>query len=190
MANKVTFGLKNVHVAFITNEATPTWDTPDAIPGAVNLSLTAEGESSNFYADDIAYYTTQSNNGYTGDLECALIPDTVLAEMLGWEVDDNGALVEIADGEAVPFALLFEVQGNEADKRYAFYKCVASRPGVDASTKGETTDPKTQTLSLTITPLTIDSELIVKSAITYSVANASVYNAWYTAVTAPTFSVS
>lgn len=190
MANKVVFGLKNVYVAMITNEATPAWDTPEAIPGAVNLSLSAQGDLATFYADNVAYYVSATNNGYTGEIEMALIPDAVLADMLGWEVDDNGALIEKSDVQPTSFALLFEVTGDVAGKRYCFYKCTASRPKEDHKTKADTTAPTTSPLALTIVPIEIDSEWIVKASIERTVANATVYDAWFTAVTEPSLSVS
>ena len=78
--NKVKYNIKNVHVAKQTETAgedgatTYTYATPKNIPGAVSISLDAEGEISTFYADGIAYYVTSANNGYSGDLEMALIP--------------------------------------------------------------------------------------------------------------------
>jgi phi13 family phage major tail protein len=189
MANKVVFGLENVHIALLT-ESTGVYAAPVAIPGSVNLALNPEGDESTFYADNIAYYTATQNNGYKGDLEMALIPDAVLADILGWEVDANGALVEIADALPVPFALLFEVAGNEANKRYAFYKCTASRSKEEHKTKADKVDISTATLTLTITPIEIDDVLVVKAAIERTVANASVFDAWFTAVTEPSYAVS
>ena len=49
------------------------YGVPKAIPGAVSISLDAEGESSPFYADGIVYFRSVTNNGYSGDLEMALI---------------------------------------------------------------------------------------------------------------------
>ena len=75
--NKVKFGLNKVHYAKITSydeEGVPTFAKPVRIPGAVSLSIDAEGEASNFYADDGVYYVINNNSGYTGDLEIALVP--------------------------------------------------------------------------------------------------------------------
>jgi len=186
MANKVMFGLSNVHVAFLTEE-TGVYATPVAVPGAVSLALEPVGEESPFYADNIEYYTTRANQGYSGDIEMALIQDAVLAEMLGWEVDDNGVLVELADAEAKPFALLFEIEGNAADKRYVLYKTTVSRPGVSGSTKTETTEPATQALTMKAVVVDFGGIETPKGSIEYSAETAAVYNAWYDAVTEPAF---
>ena len=58
MGNKVKYNLKNVHAAKLTETVTDgvaafSYGTPKAIPGAVSISLDAEGESSPFYADGL-----------------------------------------------------------------------------------------------------------------------------------------
>ncbi len=95
--NKVKFGLKNCHYAKATLDPDTnavTFGTPVAIPGAVNLSLDPEGDTEPFYADDMVYYTTVANNGYSGDLEIALIPDSFRKDILKETEDTNGVLVE------------------------------------------------------------------------------------------------
>jgi phi13 family phage major tail protein len=64
MANKIKYNLKNVHAAKLTlsDSGEYTYDTPKAIPGAVSISLDAEGESNPFYADGIVYFRSTSNN--------------------------------------------------------------------------------------------------------------------------------
>ncbi len=49
--NKVKFGLNKVHWAKITawsDEGVPTFATPVRLPGAVSLSIDANGENENF----------------------------------------------------------------------------------------------------------------------------------------------
>ena len=86
--NKVKYNIKNVYVAKQTEETTTgtttyTYDTPKNIPGAVSISLDAQGDISTFYADGIAYYVTSANNGYEGDLEIALVPSWFRTDILG-----------------------------------------------------------------------------------------------------------
>ena len=130
MSNKVKYNLKNVHAAKLTTEVVEgvtnyTYATPKAIPGAVSLSLDAEGESSPFYADGIVYFRTYANNGYSGDLEIALIPEWFRTEILKEILDSNGVLVEKADNtESVKFALLFEFDGDEHGIRHVQLRCL------------------------------------------------------------------
>ena len=113
MGNKVKYNLKNVHAAKLTETVVEgvrsyNYAAPRAIPGAVSLSLDAEGESTPFYADGIVYFRSTTNNGYSGDLEMALIPDWFRTEILQEILDKKGVLVERSTNkEAVKFALLF-----------------------------------------------------------------------------------
>lgn len=186
-ANKVTFGLRNVHIAFMTNEVTPAWDTPEAIKGAVRITPTAVGGTETFYADDSKYFVITTNNGYDVELELANVPDTVLAEMLGWEIDDNGMLVETQDAQPKPFALMGEVQGDAKARRFVYYNCKASRPAKERTTKGETTTPQTDVLQMSVAPIEIASKRIVKGDMELSATNATAYNGFYTAVYTPVF---
>ena len=54
--NKIKFGLKNVHYAVMTTSelGVVSWNTPVPIPGAVSMSLAAQGDTSKYYADNIA----------------------------------------------------------------------------------------------------------------------------------------
>ena len=182
-ANKVKFGLKNVHVAKCTkNDEGYTYGTPRAIPGAVNLSLSAEGDNSPFYADNIVYFRSNTNNGYSGDLEMALVPDWFKEEYLQEIKDTNGVQVETANAtDFVYFALLFEFDGDVNKIRHVMYYCTASRPSVESQTKESSTTPVTETLSLTADPR---DDGLVKARSTADTTDA-VYNSWYQSVYVP-----
>lgn len=183
-ANKVKFGLKNVHYAVVTTDSAgkESYGKPVAWPGAVNLSLDAEGDTNSFYADDIAYYVTVSNNGYSGDFESALIPESFKTDVMGWKKNSNGVIVETADAVPKEFALLFEFTGDASMVRHVLYNCKATRPSISGKTKEDSVDVQTDTLSLTATPRTSDHVTMAYVADSSS----GVYSGWYDAVVEPT----
>jgi len=187
--NKVTFGLEKVHIAFFddTQPIQPAWKPPVAIPGAVRWTPTAMGESSTFYADNMAYFVATANNGYTGELEMANVPDEVLAEILGWEIDANGMIVEVANAIPKHFALLGQVLGDKRNRRFVYYDCVASRPAKERTTKNESITPNTDVLSLTVSPIEIGGKVIVKGDLERSDTNQAVFDSFFSAVYVPTF---
>ena len=187
--NKVTFGLEKVHIAFFdeTSQTQPAWKTPVPIPGAVRFTPTAVGESTNFYADNTLYFSYTANNGYTAELEMANVPDAILAEMLGWEIDENGALIEVSDAIPKHFALMAQVQGDKRNRRFVYYNCVASRPAKERATKAESITPATDVLNLTISPIEIGGRMIVRGEMELSDTNQTAYNGFFSAVYVPDF---
>ena len=148
--NKVQFNLKNAHYALKTAAG---YETPVAIPGAVNLNLSPEGDITTFYADGIAYYSSTSNNGYSGDLEIAIVPLQMLKDVWGFTEDTNKVLVENADVEPKEFALLFQIDGDQTGNLYVLYSVTAKRPSIASKTVEKSKEPQTQSLSMTATPL-------------------------------------
>lgn len=184
MGNKVKYNLKNVHASKLTKSSTGTYtyDTPKPIPGAVSISLEPEGDSNPFYADGIVYFRSTSNNGYSGDLEIALIPEWFRTDILKEEVDKNGVLIEKASiSETEKFALLFEFDGDEKAIRHVLYNCSASRPSIESETKEESINPGTETLSLTADPR---EDALVKSR-TGDTTTDTTYQNWYKTVYVP-----
>ena len=148
----------------------------------MSISLDAEGDSSPFYADGIVYFRSTANNGYSGDLEIALIPEWFRTEILQEIKDSNGVLVERSDNtESVYFALLFEFDGDVHAIRHVLYNCTASRPSIESETKEDTIEPGTETLSLTADPR---EDGLVKSR-TGDDTSAATYNSWYQEVYVP-----
>ena len=185
MGNKVKYNLKNVHAAKLTKDSEDRfiYATPQAIPGAVSISLEAEGDSSPFYADGIVYFRSTANNGYSGDLEIALTPEWFRTEILKEELDAKGVLVEKSNiTETEKFALLFEFDGDVRGIRHVLYNCSASRPSIESETKEDTIEPGTETLSLTADPR---EDGLVKSR-TGDTTDDGTYASWYETVYVPT----
>ncbi|MNR93713.1 hypothetical protein D3C72_247730 [compost metagenome] len=187
--NKVTYGLEKVHIAFFdeSNASQPAWETPVPIPGAVRWTPEAQGDTNTFYADNGPYAVFSSNNGYNGELEMALIPDDILAKMIGWEIDSNGMLVEVTDGIPKKFAILGQVQGDQKNRRFVYYDCQANRPAKERTTKGESIEVATDVLSMVVSPIEIGGRTIVKGDLELSDTNATAYNAFFTSVYTPVF---
>lgn len=151
--NKVKYGLKNVHYAVVTEvNGIVSYGTPVQVPGAVNLVQNPAGENVTFYADDQVYYEENTNNGYDGTLEMALIPDEFRVDVLGDEIDLNGALIENANAKPKKFALMFEFDGDANKTRHVNYSVLPTRPNVEGSTKTNTKEPKTETMDISVRP--------------------------------------
>lgn len=153
--NKVKFNICNVHYAILTiaEDGTVSFGTPVPMPGAVSLSLDANGEPSNFCADGYAYYTVSNNMGYEGDLKLAMVPESFRTDVLKEELDENKVLIENANVETANFALLFEFDGDQRKIRHVLYNCTASRPGIESQPNKDEVEVQTETLSLTASPL-------------------------------------
>ena len=182
--NKVKFNIRNVHYAKLTVSETGevTFAKPVPMPGAVSLSLDPNGEPSVFYADGYAYYTLSNNQGYECDLELALVPESFRTDILKETMDSNSVLIEDATVETEKFALLFEFDGDVKKIRHVLYNCIASRPTIESSTKEDEIEVKTETLSITASPLTGG---YVKAR-TSDTTTEEAYEGWYQAVYPPT----
>ena len=120
--DKVKFGIKNVHVFPITawNDGVPTYGNVINIPGTVSLSLDKQGDTNDFYADNIKYYTSVANNGYAGTLTVAVIPDDFRTKILKYITDNNDVLVEDI-AEPNHFAMTFEEDGDQDGTKFVLY---------------------------------------------------------------------
>ncbi|BBN99158.1 major tail protein [Sporolactobacillus terrae] len=178
--NKVRYGLSNVYFAIIDEEnGVLTYRTPIKWPGAVNLSLEAQGDPVNFYADNGTYFNEPTNNGYDGTLEMALIPDEFRKEVLAESVA-NG--VQFEDGNAKgykKFALLFQFEGDQKAIRHVIYYCSASRPTEEGATVEDAKE--VQTTELEFQARKRPDNGLVKARCTDDAPD-EVYDNWYQSV--------
>lgn len=186
--NKIKYGLKNVYyaVATIAADGSATYDTPVAFPGAVSLSLSPNGETSPFYADNIAYWVGVSNTGYEGDLEMARVIDSFKTDVLGYKRDNKDVIFEDANAGAIHFALIFQFEGDQKATRHVMYNCTAARPDAAGSTKGESIEPQTETVSITATSIYVSSlDMDIVKSETVTSTDSTTYAGWFSAVYVP-----
>ncbi|HEM2575420.1 phage tail protein [Streptococcus suis] len=186
MENKVTYGLKNVHVAPITNISTETgvltYGDIFRFPGAMEITLEPKGESGSVDADDIAYHFMNANEGYEGKWKVAHIIEQFATKILG-EIKDTetGVLTEKGDAEPIPFALMFEFSGDKNKTRHVLYYCSASRPATGSKTKSGTSVNERE-LTFNASPRPLDS--VIKRSVT-SADKKEVYDNWFKKVYEP-----
>lgn len=180
--NKVRYGLRNVHVCAITeNAGAITYNTPVAWKGAKSLTLDPEGDTNTYYADNTAYFTTNTNNGYSGSLEMSEIPEEIEKMIFNTVTTEEGNLAEDANVLPNNVALMFQFEGDVSATKHIFYKVVFARPNVEGETKEESTDPKTTSMDITAVPVEKDDHQWVKSKCRKGDTN---YESFFT--TAPT----
>lgn len=177
--SKIIYGLSQAYFSKVTvSGTTVTYATPVAIPGAVNLSMDAEGELTPFHADNITYWEGASNNGYSCELEVAMIPETFYTTIFGDTKDSNGVLFEDASVQPATFALLFQVETDDTAKRVVLYNCKATRPSSEHGTVEDSIEPTTETISFNARPRSTDAKVKASVASTASTG----YSTWFTSV--------
>lgn len=175
--DKVKFGIKNVHIHPMIDDK-PVFGVAIPVPGAKSLSLDAQGDISKFYADNIVYYQTSSNNGYEGDLEVALIPNEVYEKVFNYAKDSKKVMTENASKNVTPFAMTFEEEGDQTGTKFVLFNCTATRPSRSLETVEESKEPTTQTLSVSAAPLK-DGNVM---SMTTEETEQAVIDAWHTGV--------
>lgn len=123
--NKVTFGLQDVHWAEVTKEGSDgalTYGSVERLRGAAELTLDPTGDSGSYKADNINYYTAESNDGYTGTLKVANLTQEFLTRVLGETIDSTSKVVtELASSEKKYFALMFRFEGDKKETLHVLY---------------------------------------------------------------------
>lgn len=177
--NKVKFGIKNLY--FAPMAADGTYAAPFANPGAVSASLEKTGDTSDFYADNIKYYSEEPNQGYEGDVEVAKLVDDYYTEILG-QTESGSQLIESSDDVFSKFAMGFETKGDKVSVRFCFYECSAGRPTIEASTTEDTNEPQTETITVTVVPATMGEHINVvrvKEVIDYKSTEVKDFETWF-----------
>ena len=153
MANKVEFGISQLHVGTYTvgeNNAI-TLGTPYHQKGAVSFSPEENSEQNNFYADNIVYWSGYSGGSIEGDLEVAMFDDEFKTQFLGYRTLSNGGLANVKNATKPNVYIAFQVEGDAESRRVILYNCALGVITRGFNTIEDSKEPATETLAVTCT---------------------------------------
>ena len=153
MANKVEFGISQLHIGTYTVAAggTATLGTPYHQAGAVSFSPEENSEQNTFYADNIAYWSGYSGGYIEGDLEVAMFDDDFKTQFLGYVTLADGGLANVKNATKPNVYIAFQVEGDAEARRVILYNCSLGAITREYNTIEESKEPTTETLAVTCT---------------------------------------
>jgi phi13 family phage major tail protein len=153
MANKVEFGISNLHVGTYTDdgEGNVTLGTPYHQKGAVSFSPEEQSEASNFYADNIVYWSGYSGGTFEGDLEVAKFDDDFKKSFLGYKELTDGGLANVKGATKPNVYIAFEVEGDAEARRIILFNCALGGITREYNTIEESKEPTKETIAVTVT---------------------------------------
>lgn len=151
MANKVEFGISQLHVGTYTvdDQGDATLGTPYHQKGAVSFSPEENSEQNVFYADNIAYWSGYSGGSIEGDLEVAMFDDSFKTEFLGYAALTNGGIANVKNATKPNVYIAFQVEGDAESRRVILYNCSLGAIKREYNTIEENKEPATETLGVT-----------------------------------------
>lgn len=160
--NKFKYGIKNMHIAPITEvDITKadgnayTYGDWFGVPGAQSTNLTNQFASQSIYADDSEYATLGKNNGYEGDIQVTILPPEFYDKILHCK---NGVLSSESPAE---FAVAFEFDGDINKGRRCLFHCSLTKlPNIVHNTKTDTLSIDSDTISIRAKPRLDDGQII------------------------------
>jgi len=152
MANKVEFGISQLHVGTYTvSDNTVTLGTPYHQKGAVSFAPETQSEQNTFYADNIAYWSGYSGGSIEGDLEVAMFDDAFKTQFLGQRALANGGLASVKNVIKPNVYIAFQVEGDAESRRVILYNCSLGEITREYNTIEESKEPTTETIPVTCT---------------------------------------
>lgn len=152
MANKVEFGISNLYVGTYTVGTTGsvTMGTPYHQAGAVSFSPEEQSENSNFYADNVIYWSAYTSGTFEGDLEVAKFDDTFKTQYLGYISKSDGGIAAVKNATKPSVYIAFQVEGDSESRRVIMYNCSLGGITREYSTITDTKEPVTETIAVTV----------------------------------------
>lgn len=153
MDNKVLYGFSEVHVGTydVDSEGTVTMGDPYHQRGGVGFNPENQSEKNDFYADNIAYYTTYTSGSYEGDLTVAKFDDDFKEEFLGYVRTAQGGLAELKNAKKPNVYIAFQVEGDKEARRIILYNGTLGAITREFATIEENVEVQTESINATFT---------------------------------------
>lgn len=153
MANKVEFGISNLYVGTyeVDDDGDVTLGTPYHQAGAVGFSPEEQSDIYNFYADNIAYWSSYNGGSMEGDLTVAKFSDQFKTNFLGYVTLDDGGLALIKGATKPKVYIMFQVEGDDESRRIIMYNVSLGAINREYNTIEENREPITESIPVTVT---------------------------------------
>jgi len=153
MANKVEFGISQLHVGLYTVDENDnvTLGSPYHQKGAVSFSPEEQSELNQFFADNRAYWSNYSGGTFEGDLEVALFSDDFKTKFLGYKNTTDGGLAIVKNAKKPSVYIAFQVEGDAESRRVIMFNAKLGGITREFATVEDTTEPATETCPVTVT---------------------------------------
>lgn len=181
-SNKVLMGFSDLYIGTYTvaDDGTVTMGSPYHQKGAVGFSPEENSDKSDFYADNIAYYTSYSSGKYEGDLTVAKFDDAFKKNFLGYVELDDGGLAQLKTAVKPNVYVAFEVQGDKQARRVIFYNGSLGAITREFATIEDTKEPTTESIATTF----VGDNATGITMVTYNVGDSG-YDSLFTSPPAP-----
>ena len=141
-------GLKKLHVAILTAEETNTYAVPTQLSPAVSANVTPNFTSASLRGDDRVVYVEEALGDIDVEIAVTDLTDEHYTLIMGLIANADGVIEDSTDGEAPYLALGFEMPKPEGGVALRWYYKGKFSKGTDgATTKGDTTEFQTPTIS-------------------------------------------
>lgn len=150
--NKVEFGISNLHVGTysVDSNGTVTLGAPYHQPGAVSLSLDPESDSSDFFADNIKYWSGYSDNGFSGTVKAARFNTEFKTRFLGYAALDGGGIGKVKTAIKPNVYLAFEADGDAEKRRVLLLNATLGEIKREFATIEDKKEPTTEELDVSV----------------------------------------
>lgn len=151
--NKVEFGISQLHIGTyeVGNDGTVTLGTPFHQIGAVSLSVDAESDSNDFYADNVKFWSGFSDNGFSGSMEVAKFDTLFKTQFLSYITLDDGGIAQVKGSTNPNVYVAFQTEGDVESRRVIMYNCQLGAISREYTTIEDTKEPVTESIDITVT---------------------------------------